>query len=177
MLSRHRHLYKQSVTSLQVPRPKMLIFAVMPKPHEFAYLSSDYERAWILRKEVLLDPFRIDHDAARSDDHGSFHFGIFDETRCVACLFLVPRSKTQLQMRQVAVAASRQRNGLGRVLVEFAEDFARAKRFISMTAHARDTAVPFYKRLGYEVRGEPFLQVGIQHYLVEKALTPESPSF
>lgn len=155
----------------------MLIFFLMPESREFPFLSLDYERAWSLRKEVLLDPFGIDHDAARMDDKGSFHFGIFDETRCVACLFLVPRSKTRLQMRQVAVAPSLQRSGLGRVLVEFAEDFARAKRFISMTAHARETAVPFYEHLGYEVRGEPFSEVGIPHYLVEKALAPERATF
>lgn len=142
----------------------------MQRPREFAYHSSEYERALQLRKEVLLDPFGIDHDAARTDDEDSLHMGIFDEVACQACLFLVPRDKTKMQMRQVAVAPALQRSGLGRLLLEFAEDVSRSKGFALMTAHARDSAVPFYQRLGYQVRGEPFLQVGIKHRLVEKFL-------
>lgn len=143
----------------------------MPVPREFAFHSLDYELAWLLRKEVLLDPFGIDHDAARTDDPNAFHLGIFDEVRCLACLFLVPRTETLLQMRQVAVVPSLQRSGLGRQLLAFAEDFGRAKSYTSMMAHARDTAVPFYQHLGYEVIGKPFEQVGLPHHLVEKKLS------
>jgi predicted GNAT family N-acyltransferase len=144
----------------------------MREPREFKFLSPDYECAWALRKNVLLDPFGIDHAAARTDDERSMHFGIFDGTDCVACLFLVPRSEIQLQMRQVAVATNVQRSGLGSQLLEHSESMAQLRGFTLMSAHARDTAVPFYLKLGYVVRGDPFQQVGIKHYLVEKTLGP-----
>lgn len=123
-----------------------------------------------LRKEVLLDPYGIDHETARADDSGSLHMGIFDDVECQACLFLVPRTKGKIQMRQVAVAPKLQRTGLGRRLVEFAEHVGLKNGSTLMTAHARDSAVPFYQRLGYQVRREPFVEVGIQHRLVEKIL-------
>jgi predicted GNAT family N-acyltransferase len=37
--------------------------------------------------------------------------------------------------------------------------------------HARKTAVPFYERIGYQVAGEEFLEVGIPHYEMRKLLT------
>lgn len=150
----------------------MLDFEPMREIRQFAASGADYTLAWQLRKEVLLDPFGIDHDAARGDDASAFHFGLFDESGCLACLFLVQRRATDLQMRQVAVRPLLKGQGLGRQLLEAAEDFARRNGFSLLFAHARATALPFYLRLGYEVRGEPFLQVGLPHHLVEKGLSP-----
>jgi predicted GNAT family N-acyltransferase len=36
--------------------------------------------------------------------------------------------------------------------------------------HARQTAVGFYQKLGYSITGEPFEEVTIPHYIMEKAL-------
>ena len=38
--------------------------------------------------------------------------------------------------------------------------------------HARDTAVPFYEKLGYLCCGEPFEEVGIAHIKMQKQLSP-----
>ncbi len=142
----------------------------MPAVRSFSYLSDDYQAAWELRRAVLLDPFSIDHDAARVDDAESLHFGIFERGRCMACLFLVPRQGDAVQMRQVAVAIDSQRHGLGRRLVEFAEVAAQERGFRKVFAHARHTAIAFYSSLGYDIVGEPFEQVGIEHRLVERVL-------
>ena len=40
-----------------------------------------------------------------------------------------------------------------------------------MTLHARDTAIPFYKKLGYECVGEPFVEVTILHQAMQKRLS------
>jgi predicted GNAT family N-acyltransferase len=37
-------------------------------------------------------------------------------------------------------------------------------------AHAREAAVPFYTRLGYEVVGDRFIEVGLSHFTVRKAM-------
>jgi predicted GNAT family N-acyltransferase len=39
-----------------------------------------------------------------------------------------------------------------------------------MVLNARDTAIPFYLHLGYELVGEPFVEVGIPHRKMRKAL-------
>jgi len=39
-----------------------------------------------------------------------------------------------------------------------------------MVLHAREAAIPFYLRLGYELEGEPFTEVGIPHRRMVKLL-------
>ena len=39
-----------------------------------------------------------------------------------------------------------------------------------MIAHARASAAEFYRRLGYSVSGDEFIEVTIPHRLVKKAL-------
>jgi len=40
-----------------------------------------------------------------------------------------------------------------------------------MLLHARETAVSFYTELGYEVFGEPFVEVTVPHRKMRKTLT------
>ena len=73
-------------------------------------------------------------------------------------------------MRQVAVHESCQRKGVGKLLVADSEAFARQKGYAKMTMHARDTAVPFYEKLGYKKKGRAFQEVTIKHYKMEKKM-------
>jgi GNAT superfamily N-acetyltransferase len=73
-------------------------------------------------------------------------------------------------MRQVAIEPEWQGKGIGRRLVEYAEQFARDTGFTTMYCHARDLAVPFYKKMNYHTVGEPFVEVTIVHYGMEKGL-------
>jgi len=134
--------------------------------------APDYSRTLELRERVLLAPFGIPLELARADDTRAVHFGLFDGTGgCEACLLLVPREPGTLQMRQVAVAPEWQRTGLGRALVSGAEAWAKEAGHTLIFAHARDTALPFYRALGYAEVGEPFVQVGLPHRRVDKALS------
>jgi predicted GNAT family N-acyltransferase len=60
--------------------------------------------------------------------------------------------------------------------VEASERVAIERGALRMTLHARQTAVPFYERLGYRVVGEPFIEVGIPHRAMEKSLPACCPS-
>ena len=71
-------------------------------------------------------------------------------------------------MRQLAVAAELQGQGIGTALVEFAEALAREIGYRRMILHARETAVPFYEKQGYSIIGEGFEEVTIPHWAMEK---------
>ncbi|KXK56559.1 MAG: Histone acetyltransferase HPA2-like protein [Chlorobi bacterium OLB7] len=73
-------------------------------------------------------------------------------------------------MRQVAVAESAQRSGIGKAMVDFSEHFAREHGFSEITMHARETAVPFYLNLGYEIIGDRFEEVSIPHFKMRKEI-------
>jgi GNAT superfamily N-acetyltransferase len=63
-----------------------------------------------------------------------------------------------------------QGKGIGRALMQFAENLARDHGYRTLTMHARKNAVGFYEKMGYRVKGPEFLEVSIPHYEMEKEL-------
>ncbi len=133
--------------------------------------TAEYERVVALRRRVLREPLGLDFTseqlAAEAED---IHLAGFEGDTPVACLILTPVSEAEWKMRQVAVAPERQGEGLGSRLVAYSETVARAAGCSQMTLHARETAVPFYLRAGYEVEGEPFEEVTLTHRKMKKWL-------
>ena len=124
-----------------------------------------------LRREVLRKPLGLEYTERQlADEAGQLHLGAFDGERAVGCLLLKEKGGGEVQMRQVAVSPAAQRRGVGRLLVEESEKEARRRGWRRMILHARLTAVAFYERLGYEIEGEPFQEIGLPHRLMAKML-------
>jgi ribosomal protein S18 acetylase RimI-like enzyme len=135
------------------------------------YDSPEYWQMVALRKAILRAPLGLDFTpeqlAAESEHH---HFGAWAGEELIGCLVLEPLTDDSLKMRQVAVKPEWQGQGVGTTLVRFAETFAQQQGYRKLVLHARQTAVPFYLRLGYTVEGEPFEEVTIPHLLMTKWL-------
>lgn len=139
--------------------------------HLIPHGSPEYEETVALRDEILRRPlglhFTPETLGAESRD---FHLACYDNGSLVGCLILSPTDGTAIKMRQVAVADQVQGQGVGRAMVERSEEIARSHGFGEMVLHARETAVPFYERLGYERIGERFEEVSIPHWKMRKLL-------
>lgn len=133
--------------------------------------SPEYQAVIALRDVILRRPLGLSFSAeqlqAEADSH---HLGCYVDGQLVACLLLKPTNASRVQMRQVAVVGSLQGQGLGRRLVAYSEEVAREHGFREMWLHARESAVPFYERLGYRKVGERFIEVTIPHWEMIKAL-------
>ena len=70
----------------------------------------------------------------------------------------------------MAVVSGLQGKGIGKVLLQFAENIARDRGYKKIMMHARKTAVGFYEKLGYKKTGGEFEEVTIPHYVMEKDL-------
>lgn len=119
---------------------------------------------------MLRWPLGLDYtEADLASEADQIHLvGVLDrEVVAVALLAKVPDGA---KMRQVAVTPERQGQGLGRRLVEAFEGLARSQGFDRVVLHARETAVPFYRALGYQEVGGQFEEVGIPHRRMEKAI-------
>ena len=135
---------------------------------EIEHGSGDYTATIELRRRVLRAPLGLDFDPQDlAAEVGDFHMAAFIEGRLVGCLVLTPHGSA-LKMRQVAVEPGLQRGGVGTLLVESSEALARREGFVEIVLHARETAVPFYLRLGYELVGEPFEEVTLPHRAMRK---------
>ncbi len=64
---------------------------------------------------------------------------------------------------RVAVLAPARRTGVGRAVMQALMDAARARGDREVMLHAQRSAQSFYLGLGFQVRGEPFDEVGIPH--------------
>lgn len=126
-----------------------------------------------LRFRVLREPlglvFTQDQLAAEATD---IHIVAIINGVVAGCLVLTPIDSSTVQMRQVAVDPGLHSQGIGRQLVACCERTAEQNGYREIMLHARDTAVPFYLKLGYELRGEEFIEVTIPHREMFKVIRP-----
>lgn len=133
--------------------------------------ASEYPEMVELRRQVLRIPLGLDFTPEQLEAEAADpHLAAYEHGRLVGCLLLTDRGEGIAQMRQVAVATDRQGTGIGALMVVESERKARELGFTRMILHARDTAVPFYEKLGYDRDGEPFVEVSILHQQMGKVL-------
>jgi ribosomal protein S18 acetylase RimI-like enzyme len=129
-----------------------------------------------LRDELLRRPLGLAFDHRElSAEKDFFHLACRRGNMMAACVVLEPLSSRRIRMRQLAVRTELQGRGIGRALVAFSERFARQQGFDEIILHARETAVGFYERLGYESDGGRFIEVTIPHVRMRKLLTRPEP--
>ena len=70
----------------------------------------------------------------------------------------------------MAVMNNMQGKGIGRTIMNFAENEARDRGFHIMSMHARKYACGFYEKLGFKICSAEFEEVTIPHVEMEKLL-------
>ena len=157
--------------------------------YEIAFESPEYAACCRLRDEVLRRPLGVSLSVAdRRGEDRQIHLAAFNgqsngdvdaseavpsphpDGCVVGCVLLKPLDATSVKLRQMAVAPSHQRQGVGTQLVRAAIDWARAAGFATIELHARETALDFYIRLGFAIDGDPFEEVGLPHRAMTQSL-------
>jgi predicted GNAT family N-acyltransferase len=96
--------------------------------------------------------------------------GAFDDDRMLGCCMLVEETPESVRLRQMAVSNDLQGKGIGRALMNFAENIARDRGYKMITMHARKNVIGFYEKMHYRKTGEEFVEITIPHYRMEKRL-------
>ena len=132
--------------------------------------SPEYRETIELRRQILRLPLGLDFTEEDIEaEAAELHLAAWDERGLAGCLVLVPYG-SDAKMRQVAVQPDRQGTGIGRAMVDEFERQASRDGYRRIVLNARDTAVPFYEKLGYAVEGEMFEEVTIPHFRMVKKL-------
>jgi predicted GNAT family N-acyltransferase len=131
-----------------------------------------YPQVYDLREEVLRKPIGLSlRDEDLSGEAAETIIVALDEANAViGCVMLRPQDNKEMKLRQMAVADALQGKRVGAALVRKAEELARAAGYETITLHARQPAVPFYEKCGYQVEGDVFSEVGIPHLFMYKHL-------
>ena len=137
---------------------------------EIMYNTPEWVAAVTLREKILREPlgsFFTKQELVEEKHH--FQIAGFIDDTVVATAVLVPENNI-IKMQRVVVAENLQGLGIGTEMMKFCEKFALDRKFISIYCHARDTAVNFYTKNGYEKIGDYFDEDGIPHLKMRKML-------
>lgn len=142
---------------------------VTPDPGDAAYQA---ERA--LRWRVLRAPLgRPPGSEENAHEARCLHLVALDAADAVVgCVIFREDPGATGQLMQMAVEPTHERRGIGRLLVRELEREVAVRGVREVTLHAREVAVGFYARLGYEPFGAPFTEVGIPHREMRRRLEP-----
>lgn len=138
------------------------------------------QETYDLRRRVLRNHLEGAPAGAPTDElPGTLHLGASLDGRLVGVvtLFVEPApgrgDVAAMRFRFMAVDPAFQGRGVGRALMAGVIGRARAAGARILWANGRDTALDFYRRLGFSVVGESFCDStsGLPHHLVLLALT------
>ncbi|MDI9257785.1 GNAT family N-acetyltransferase [Flavobacterium sedimenticola] len=127
----------------------------------------------VLRRGKPLESCRFDGD----DLATTHHFGLYENHQLKGVISLFEQQNAafenpnQVQIRGMAVLENQQGKGYGRLLVQHCETVLRQGATDIIWFNARESAVDFYRKLGYEIIGDSFEIPNIgKHYVMWKRL-------
>jgi len=133
--------------------------------------SKEYQQMVKLRYEIMRKPLGLNFSPEELDkEKDDILIGAFDEDEMLGCCILTNMNEGCVRVRQMAVQKNMQGKGIGESIITFAENIAYDKGFKALTMHARDTAIGFYEKYDYKVKGEQFMEINIPHHIMEKKL-------
>jgi predicted GNAT family N-acyltransferase len=139
---------------------------------EITFGTPEFDEAVQLRYQVLRQPLGLEYSEGQlAEEWDQIHLGAYSANgQLIGYLNLTPDQNGQVKMRQVAVTPNLQGKGVGKQLVEASEIKAYEAGFSKMVLHARESAVAFYKTLGYQITGDSFEEVSIPHLKMWKSI-------
>ena len=133
--------------------------------------SKEYQQMVRLREDILRKPLGLSLSREELEkEKDNMLIGAFEDEDMLGCCMLVEENPETVRLRQMAVLNDLQGKGIGRALMNFAENLARDRGFRKLRMHARKNVVGFYEKMGYKVEGDEFEEVTIPHYVMVKNL-------
>jgi N-acetylglutamate synthase-like GNAT family acetyltransferase len=133
-----------------------------------------FEQYYRLRYETLRGPWNQPEGSERAeDDDTAIHAMLVDDDgdEVIGVCRLHLSTPQEGQIRFMGIRADKQGQRLGDQLLQYLEEKARQLGATVMTLQARENAVNFYRRNGYEVIEKTHLLFGsIQHYKMARQL-------
>ncbi|MFM9910699.1 MAG: GNAT family N-acetyltransferase [Chitinophagaceae bacterium] len=133
--------------------------------------SKEYRQMVQLRNDILRKPLGMKlTEEELEKEKEQILIGAFEEEKMLGCCMLIRQADAGVRLRQMAVLNNLQGKGIGRALIQFAENIARDNGYKKISMHARKPVTGFFEKLGYKVSSEEFLEITIPHVEMEKSL-------
>jgi N-acetylglutamate synthase-like GNAT family acetyltransferase len=134
--------------------------------------DAEWKAYYALRFNVLREPWNQPLGSeVLTDEDQAIHAIAVEDGEVLGVARMHESAEKQGQVRCVATATAAQGKGIGKAIMAYLEDQAKAKGWTEIVLEARENAVPFYQRIGYTIIAESYLLFEeIQHYRMKKAL-------
>ncbi|MDZ4808312.1 MAG: GNAT family N-acetyltransferase [Bacteroidota bacterium] len=131
----------------------------------------EYRQMVKLRDDILRKPLGLGFTPQElEEEKDNMLIAAFEDEDILGCCMLVEESPEKVRLRQMAVLNDLQGKGIGRALMNFAENIARDQGYKTLAMHARKNATGFYEKMGYKIASDEFTEVTLPHYVMEKKL-------
>lgn len=130
-----------------------------------------YKQSLVLRNRVLIESVGR-HENCRDFDFPDkdIYLSAFDGDLLIGTAIITPLDDTTVQMRQMAVHEDYQGKGIGRQIVGEFEKLVLELGYSQVVLHGRESALPFYEKLGYKITSDVFYEIEIPHFEMKKEL-------
>lgn len=121
-----------------------------------------------IRQAVFVEEQRVPESLEwDGEDEASIHFlALDDQQQAIGCIRLMPNG----QLSRLSVLEPYRSQGIGKALLERAEQEARQLGMKEITLHAQTHATSFYEAAGFTVTGGTFIEADIPHRQMTKEL-------
>jgi len=135
--------------------------------------DTEFEAYYDLRWRVLRQPWGQSSGSERDElDDDATHVAGYDEVKGLVCVGRLHAVETGVgQVRYMAVEEPLRGRGLGQAVLNELERLAKRQGMSVIVLDAREAAVGFYRRNGYEAVGEGHVLFGeVRHSKMRKRL-------
>jgi N-acetylglutamate synthase-like GNAT family acetyltransferase len=135
--------------------------------------QTEWQAYFELRFDILRAPWGQAKGSEQTTDEAQHqHFAFFNDANQIIGVGRLDQTAPQVgQVRFMAVAANQQGKGIGKAIMDEIQAVCKAQGCLQIILHAREVALPFYQKLGYQLVEPSHLLFGeIQHYLMQKTL-------
>ena len=116
--------------------------------------------AKMVRTDVFIQEQNIaEHDEWDAEDDTSLHFVMYDQQQAIATARLLKNNS----IGRVAVLKNYRGQGIGQQLMQYIIMVAATEQRAFLKLSAQVHAIGFYEKLGFQVKGERYLDCGIPH--------------
>lgn len=133
--------------------------------------SAIYQDALTIRYKVFVDEQKVPADLEIDEfEDSSLHLVLYEKNKPIATARIYELADAVYKVQRVAVLKDYRNSGIGTRLMEEIEQKAEMHKAKTLTLGSQNTAIPFYKKLGYQVASKEFMDAGIPHHTMVKTL-------
>ncbi len=120
--------------------------------------------AFLVRQEVFILEQGVPAELELDEfDSSATHVLVYQDARCIGTGRLVNLSAKQSQIGRMAVLAKFRGKGIGKQILQKLVDLAASQGVQGIILHSQVSAIPFYKKLGFQAQGDVYDEAGIPH--------------